>query len=190
MSRVGGRGLAVALTMVLALTACGGGADDAQSSDSSDTTVATIDYEALGLWDDGPCDEAKDPLVLGLTTVFESPVLSLGDHALALEAAAEAFNARGGANGSCVEVHTCDDGQVDQAVACVRELDEAGVVATINDQTTAGLADVSAAFSEAGIPRVASNVTPEDWADPNTYPLDASGTGSALLMPEALIEQD
>ena len=43
-------------------------------------------------------------------TVFESPVLSLESHALALEASAEAFNARGGANGACIEVHACDDG--------------------------------------------------------------------------------
>ena len=103
-----------------------------------------IDYEALGLWDDGPCDEAKPPLKIGLMTVFESPVVSLEDQAIALEVAAEAFNERGGANGGCIEVHTCDDGaNVDQAVACVREIDDAGVVATVNDQGTAGQAEVS-----------------------------------------------
>ena len=100
-----------------------------------------IDYEAIGLWDDGPCDEAKEPLKIGLMTVFESPVLSLEDQATALEASAEAFNERGGANGSCIEVTTCDDGgNVDQAVACVRKIDDAGVVATVNDQGTAGQA--------------------------------------------------
>ena len=62
----------------------------------------------------------------------------------ALEASATAFNKRGGANGSCIEVTTCDDGgNVDQAVACVRTIDNAGVVATVNDQGTAGQADVS-----------------------------------------------
>jgi ABC-type branched-subunit amino acid transport system substrate-binding protein len=148
-----------------------------------------IDYEALGLWDDGPCDKDRDPLVIGLMTVFESPVLSLEDQALALEASAKAFNKRGGANGACIEVHTCDDGgNVDQAVSCAREVDEAGVVATVNDQGTAGQADVSEYMSQAGIPRVASNVTQMDWTDENAYPLDASGTGSVFTSPESLIK--
>ncbi|HKY16147.1 MAG TPA: ABC transporter substrate-binding protein, partial [Microthrixaceae bacterium] len=122
---------------------------------------------------------------------FESPVISLGDLAIALEAAATAFNERGGANGSCIEVHTCDDGaNVDQSVACVRELDGAGIVATINDTTTAGNAEVAAALTEAGIPRVATNVSPSDWSAANAFALDASSTGSTLLMPKALIEED
>jgi monovalent cation:proton antiporter-2 (CPA2) family protein len=121
-------------------------------------------------------DPAKPPLKIGLMTVFESPVLSLKDQATALEVSAKAFNARGGANGSCIEVHTCDDGaNIDQAVACVKTLDQAGVVATVNDQGTAGQADVAAAMVKAKIPRVASNVTQDDWADPNAYPMDISG---------------
>jgi ABC-type branched-subunit amino acid transport system substrate-binding protein len=182
------------MVLTLVAAACGGDDDDAGGDDTSGetdgTTAADIDYEAIGLWDDGPCDEAREPLVIGLMTVFESPVLSLEDQALALEASAEAFNARGGANGACIEVHTCDDGRnIDQAVACVREIDEAGVVATVNDQGTAGQAEVSAAMAEAGIPRVASNVTQNDWGDQNAYPLDASGTGVTFLLPQALIEE-
>jgi ABC-type branched-subunit amino acid transport system substrate-binding protein len=72
----------------------------------------------------------------------------------------------------------------------VREIDDAGVVATVNDQGTAGQAEVSAAMADAGIPRVASNVTQDDWGDPNAYPLDASGTGVTFLMPQALVEED
>ena len=123
-------------------------------------------------------------------TVFESPVLSLKDQATALEASAKAFNARGGANGSCIQVTTCDDGaNVDQAVACVRKIDQAGVVATVNDTTTAGSADVSQAMADAKIPRVAPNLSNEDWADPNAYPLDASSTGSVLVLPQALLQE-
>ena len=40
----------------------------------------------------------------------------------------------------------------------------------------------------AKIPRVASNVTQDDWGDPNAYPMDASGTGVTFLMPQALID--
>jgi ABC-type branched-subunit amino acid transport system substrate-binding protein len=198
MSRTVGRSVALLATLALIVTACGG--DDDSDDSSADSTAAptnsdaaggddAIDYEAIGLWDDGACDESLPPLVIGLMTVFESPVVSLEDQAIALEAAAEGFNARGGANGACIEVHTCDDGAtIDQAVACVREIDDAGVVATVNDQGTAGQAEVSAAMAEAGIPRVASNVTSSDWGDQNAYPLDPSGTGGTFMHPAALAE--
>ena len=197
MSKTLVRLLAVLAAMAFVAAACGGGddsggGDDAGGDDGSDEAAAVeVDYEAIGLWDDGPCDESLEPLRIGLMTVFESPVLSLEDQATALEASAEAFNARGGANGACIEVTTCDDGgNADQALGRVREIDEAGVVATVNDQGTAGQADVSAAMAEAGIPRVASNVVSEDWGDQNAYPLDASGTGVTFLLPQALIEED
>jgi ABC-type branched-subunit amino acid transport system substrate-binding protein len=183
--------LAVALALALVAAACGGDDDDSDTGGGKTTTTAgaAIDYKAIGLWDDGPCDKAAPPLKIGLMTVFESPLLSLKDQADALEAAAKAFNARGGANGSCIEVTICDDGaNADQALSCVRKVDQAGVVATVNDQGTAGQAEVSAAMQKAKIPRVASNVTQDDWGDPNAYPLDASGTGVTFLMPEALIK--
>lgn len=193
MSKGLGRLFALLLSLSLVAVACsssGKGAGGNNGGGTSTTTAAKLDYKALGLWDDGACDKSKPPLVIGLMTVFESPLISLKDQATALEASATAFNARGGANGSCIQVHTCDDGaNVDQAVACVRTLDAAGVMATVNDQGTAGQADVAAAMVKAKIPRVASNVTQVDWADPNAYPIDASGTGVTFLMPEALIER-
>ena len=107
MSKTIARVLAVLLALTLVAAACSGDDDDGGGDTTDDTggdTGEAIDYEAIGLWDDGPCDAALDPLSIGLMTTFESPVVSLGDQALALEAAAEAFNARGGANGACIEV--------------------------------------------------------------------------------------
>jgi ABC-type branched-subunit amino acid transport system substrate-binding protein len=180
--------LVVFSALALLVAACS--SDSKPSTSASASSAEKIDYAAIGLWDDGPCDASKPKLVIGLMTVFESPVISLKDQADALTAAATAFNQRGGANGSCIEVHNCDDGaNIDQAVACVREIDSAGVVATVNDQGTAGQADVSAAMAKAGIPRVATNVTQDDWGDPNAYPMDASGTGVTILQPKALIDQ-
>src|SRR4029077_6109911 len=79
--------------------------------------------------------------------------------------------------------------EADQSIACVREIDQAGVVATVNDLGTAGQAEVSAAMAAAGIPRIGSNVSNQDWGDQNAYPLDASGTGFIFLMPKGLIEE-
>ena len=92
MSKTLARTLAVLMALALVAAACGGDDDDS-SSGTTATTAEKIDYTAIGLWDDGPCDEAKPPLKVGLMTVFESPVLSLKDQADALDAAATAFNA-------------------------------------------------------------------------------------------------
>ena len=164
--------------------------DDSTADDTSTDDTTDIDYEGLGLWDDGPCDESMDPLVVGIMTVFESPVVSLVDQAKALDASAEAFNARGGANGACVQVVSCDDGaNFDQALQCVREMEDSGVVATLNDQGSTAQADVTAAMADAGIPRIGTNVVNDDWGDQNAFPIDASGTGVTFLMPQALIAE-
>jgi ABC-type branched-subunit amino acid transport system substrate-binding protein len=191
MSKTLVRVLGVLLALTLVAAACADDSNDAggDGGDGGTTPSDEIDYEAIGLWDDGPCDEALDPLVVGLVTTFESSTISLGDQALALDAAAAAFNERGGANGSCIEVHNCDENDdPDQALACVDDMDEAGVMVTINDQNLQSQKEVSDAFAAAGIPRLAGNVTNNDWADQNAYPLDASGTGSTFLMPQALID--
>jgi ABC-type branched-subunit amino acid transport system substrate-binding protein len=194
MTRATARLLAGLLSLTLVAAACSrddGGGSGGNGDSAAVTTGAPVDYAAVGLWDDGPCDESLPPLVVGTSAVFESPVISLGDQVLALEAAAEAFNARGGANGACIEAHTCDDGaNLDQALACVRELDEAGIVATVNEVTTEGNAEVAGALADAGIPRVATNVGPDDWGDPNAFPIDASSTGVAFLMPLGLIQEE
>lgn len=190
------RQIAVVLAASMFLLACtesddeASPAEDTASESSQPSPAAELDYAGLGLWDDGPCDDTRAPLNIGLMTIFESPVLSLRPLATALEASAAAFNARGGANGACIEVVTCDDGgSVDQAVDCVEQLDEAGVVATVNDTGSVGAAEVSAAMAAAGIPRVASTVGNADAGDQNAYPLDASGTGVTFLVPQALIDE-
>ena len=66
-----------------------------------------------------------------MMTVFESPVLSMKIQATALDRGRNhGADKRGGANGACIKVHNCDDGaDPEKAVACVREIDQAGVVA-------------------------------------------------------------
>ena len=192
MSRTFTRLVAAVVASTLVVAGCSDPDEAAGDQDATPSTgpPAEVDHEALGLWDDGPCDPDREPLRIGLMTVFNSPVLSLESHALALDASAEAFNDRGGANGACIEVHACDDGaNRDRSISCVREIDEAGVVATVNDLGTAGMSEVSEAMAQLGIPRIASNVANEDWGDQNAYPLDASGTGFIFLIPQGLIEE-
>lgn len=188
-------GIALGLAASLILSACGG--DDNADNDtggttgggSSTDTPADLDYAALGLWDDGACDESKPPLIVGTQTVFESPVISLGDVAVALEAAGEAFNKRGGVNGSCIQVITCDDkANLDAAVNCARDLDDKGVQVVVNDLVTAGASEVAGVLSGAGIPRVATNLTPGNYDDDMAFPLNASSSGAVFLLPKGLVE--
>ena len=177
---------------VLALVAAGcSGGDDGGSATPPPDTVAATDLTEIGLWDDGPCDTALEPLVVGLTAPFQTPVISAEDQALALEAAVVAFNGRGGANGHCIEAVTCDE-EADPEVAleCVRTLDDAGVAVTINDSTAATPGpEVGDAFESAGIARFAINAATPDLSDPNAYPIDAGGIGTTMVMPQALVDQ-
>jgi hypothetical protein len=90
MSRTFARTVAVATSLLLVAAACsdddGGDGDGSAGGSGSGTAppAEEIDYEAIGLWDDGACDESLEPLHIGLMTVFESPVLSLEDQALSL----------------------------------------------------------------------------------------------------------
>ena len=155
--------VAVLLSLTLVGGACGGDDNSADNDGGGTTTESGEVHRLRGPRPVGrrPCDTSKPKLSIGLMTVFESPVLSLESHALALEASAEAFNARGGANGSCIEVHACDDGaNLDQSVACVREIDEAGVVATVNDLGTAGQAEVSGGHGRGGDPPRSGRTSP------------------------------
>jgi len=182
------RAVAVLTLMAVAATGCAADEDDGRAP--STAAVKEVDVVELGLWDDGPCDEAKEPLRVGFIATFDSPAISLRSFGTVLEAAAAAFNGRGGANGACIEVVTCDDkGTVDDALGCVRELEQAGVVATVNDQGTAGAGEVADALADAGIPRVATNVTNLDWGDPNAFPIDAGGVGATFLLPKGLQEE-
>ncbi len=153
------------------------------------TTIPPSAALAAGLWDDGPCDESLDTVKLGLITVFESGVLTLIDQAQASEASAEAFNSRGGLNGRCIEMITCDDkADPNQAVQCARDLVEEGIVATINDTTSFGAADVIAVFTEASIPRFAISPGIPELQDPLSYGIDAGGIGTSIMMVPPLLD--
>ena len=117
-------------------------------------------------------------------------MLTSEDNALALEASAVAFNARGGANGHCIEVTTCDE-HADQnaAVACARTLDDAGVAVNVNDASTDPGPSTGDVLEEAGIARFAISSGTPDLSDPNSYPFDAGGIGTAMVMPQALVDE-
>ena len=80
-----------AVALALVAGAC---ADDEKGAHRH--RVRHVDVTTVGLWDDGPCDDVARPArSSGMQATFESPILTAEDQALALEASAVAFNARG-----------------------------------------------------------------------------------------------
>ncbi len=167
-------------------------ATDEPATDETTTTAAADGGEdaAPVLWDDGPCDESLDPVKVGLITTFATGALSLEDQAIALDASVPAFNARGGANGACIEAITCDDqGDPNQAVACAQDLVDQGIVATINDTTSTNALGVIEVFQGAGIARFALSPGTDELGDSLTFGIDAGGIGTTIMMVPPLLDE-
>ncbi len=165
---------------------------DSSSSDEGGSSGAngSVDPTEVGLWDDGPCDESLEPLVVGIQATFESPVLTAKDSAAALEVSALKFNERGGANDHCIEVFTCDEkADANKAVECARQLERDGVSVTINDGSVAPGPEVGQTHADNGIPRFFINAGTPDLSDLNAFPFDAGGIGTTMVMPQALVDQ-
>ncbi len=135
------------------------------------------------LKDDGPCDKKLPVVHLGQIVTVESPVLSLGDQADAAEASVTAFNKRGGVGDHCMDITICDDGaDANQAADCARQFADGDIVATINDTTSFGTAEVKAILEAAGIPRVGLSPATAELSSPITYAISAGGVGTTFMM--------
>lgn len=184
---------AIACVLTLTLAACTE-SDDSSSPDDTgnnggDATEQTLEPSGL-LEDNGPCDETLDPYQIGIMTVFESPTISLKDQVTAAEASVEAFNARGGIGGHCMELTACDSQLEPNAeIECARSFVNDGIVATVNDTTSAASVEVIELTNNAGIPRISNSGGIEELSAPNGYPISAGPTGTTFAMVPALARQ-
>jgi branched-chain amino acid transport system substrate-binding protein len=173
---------AAASLCALAVIAAGCGSDD--DSATGDTTGGGESAEPSGLlWDNEPCDTALDPYPIGIITVFESPVLSLIDQVTALEASVEAFNARGGVGGHCMDLTTCDgEGDPNKEADCARQFVDDGIVATLNDTISANPQGIIDVMEPAGLPRVGISPNIPELGSPISYPIAAGSVGTVFMM--------
>lgn len=164
----GALGLAVAL---LALSGCAG--------------------ETEGGGTEGGGNAASGDVVkLGVITSVGSGGSNYPDIEVGAKAAVKAINASGGINGKNIEMVFCNTrGEANQAMACAREVDEAGVVATV------GSIDIFRPQSfpiieAAGIPDIGSTSTGAeiDFASPMSFPLHGGNFGSYTALPYAFKE--
>ena len=173
-----------------------GTTEETTEETSEETTEATTDETTGGadgaapaeLWDNGECDSALDPYPVGIITTFESPILSLGDQVTALEASIEAFNARGGIGGHCMEMTFCDaEADPNKEVDCGRQFVDGGIVATLNDTVFMNPQGVIDVTLPAGLPRVGISPNTGDLAGTaiNNYAFSVGGAGTTFVMAPA-----
>lgn len=151
--------------------AAGCGSDD-NSGNATDTTAA------------GGGD--GEPVRIYVNVPVNTEGYSLDDAIAGAQAAARAINEDGGLNGSDVEIVHCNT-QVDpnQEVACARQADSEGAVATVASYPVADGAGYQRVLTEAGIPDIANAGTvPEAFLGDNTFTIDfAPGNYTACVVP-------
>jgi branched-chain amino acid transport system substrate-binding protein len=157
-------------------TTTGAGASGSSSSSSSGQAKSLLPNK-------GPCDTSKPTYKIGITTVFESAVLTLKDQVTAAQASVKAFNARGGIGGHCMDLETCDTkADPNKEVDCARQFVADGVVATVNDTTTFNDKATADVFNQAGLPRVGDSPGSSSLGSATSYPIGAGGTGTTFMM--------
>ena len=138
----------------------------------------------------GACDKSKTPVELGITTVLESPVLSLIDQVDAAKASVTAFNKNyDGVGGHCINLTVCDDkADPNAATACARKFVDSNIVATINDTSSFGTKDVATIFADGKLARVDISPNTDDLASPVAYAIGGGGVGTTFMMAPPLLK--
>jgi ABC-type branched-subunit amino acid transport system substrate-binding protein len=138
----------------------------------------------------GACDKSKTPVELGITTVLESPVLSLIDQVDAAKASVVAFNKNyKGVGGHCINLTVCDDkADPNTAAACARKFVDSKIVATINDTSSFGSKDVATIFADAKLARVDISPNTDDLQSPVAYSIGGGGVGTTFMMAPPLLQ--
>jgi ABC-type branched-subunit amino acid transport system substrate-binding protein len=133
---------------------------------------------------EGPCDKSKSKVPVAALIVGATPTLDLQDQADALVASAKQFNKKyNGIGGHCFDLTVCDvKDDPNTAADCARQVAASDAVATLNDTTPFGAAQVVSILKAAGIPRVDVSPGTDELADPNSYAIGAGGAGTTFMM--------
>ena len=168
--------------------------DETAAGDEGDDTATTeggggADFVALGGWDDGECSADEPAVELGISAPVDVAGTSLGGYVAGAEAAVEAFNARGGISGRCMNITFCEGaGDGPTELSCARDFTEnADVVAGIASTYIAAEGDAYQLFDAAGLPQIGAQVTqPGAWNSPVSFEFTMGGSGTLLAGMPAL----
>jgi branched-chain amino acid transport system substrate-binding protein len=129
--------------------------------------------------------KATGPVVkVGIMQPITSATAANPDTGEAFKAAIAAFNKRGGAgaNHNRIQGIVCDTrGDANGEVACARQMEDEGVVATINDLAYNNPSGVVEVLQRAGIPRIGLGPTDvSEFSSSVSYPVSAGIVGAYL----------
>ncbi len=182
--------LLLALSMLFALTACGGDSgSDSDTSDASESEDVSENPDTSEDSENGDTTEVdySDPIVIGHIADLTGTEASTGQLASkALEFAVDYFNSIGGVNGRALTIAE-QDAQSDSSVAATAAqtlVENDGAAAILGPTQTGHKSAVAAYVADAGIPAVFYNGTPEDTVSENEYVIGLGG--STNQMPTAM----
>jgi branched-chain amino acid transport system substrate-binding protein len=131
-----------------------------------------------------PSGAASDTVKLGMIAPITGATTSNPDIGDAFLAAIKAFNKRGGVgvNGLKMEGVVCDSGaDANKEVDCARQMQEKGVVATVNDLAFNNPEGVVAVMEAAGIPRIGLLPTNlSEFASSVSFPISAGAIAAYI----------
>ena len=138
----------------------------AVSSSPARGSGGAADFVALGGWQDPACSASQPKVTVGISEPIEIAGTSLKDYVDGTQAAVEAFNARGGISGRCLDLKVCDGkGDGPTELSCARqETEDASMVAGLASTFLVSEGDAYQLFESAGLPQVGAQVAlPGGW---------------------------
>lgn len=148
---------------VMGLGACRSSSGGASSSTTNASTAA------------GSTTATGSTLSFGMIGTFQATGTDYEDARAAVEAMVDQINASGGVNGHPIKVTVCDDQHdPNQATTCARNAVSAHQLAVLEPSSASGFGQQTMPILAAAKIPVIGNpaVSPEDWTNPDAYPLD------------------
>lgn len=159
------------------------------SSSSASVGGTTSSFVSLGGWSDAACNPSQPKVVVGISQPMDVAGTTLKDYVDGTQAAADAFNRRGGISGRCLDVSVCDGkGDGPTELSCARkETEDANVVAGLASTFTVSEGEAYQLFQSAGLAQIGAQVTlPGAWNSPVSYEFTMGGSGTLLAGMPAL----
>jgi ABC-type branched-subunit amino acid transport system substrate-binding protein len=179
----------VAVTVLAAACSSDKKSNAGSSGSASSSGDANAQFVALGGWNDGACNASQPKVAVAIQTPQDVAGTSLKDYVDGTQASVDAFNARGGIKGRCLNLNVCDGkGDGPTELSCARqETDDPNVVAGLTSTFTVSEAEAYQLFEAAGLSQVGAQVTqPAAWNSPVSYDFSMGGSGTLLADMPAL----
>jgi ABC-type branched-subunit amino acid transport system substrate-binding protein len=161
----------------------------AVSSSPARGSGGAADFVALGGWQDPACSASQPKVTVGISEPIDIAGTSLKDYVDGTQAAVEAFNARGGISGRCLDLKVCDgQGDGPRELSCARqETEDASMVAGLASTFLVSEGAAYQLFESAGLPQVGAQVAlPGGWNSPVSYEFNMGASGTLLAGMPAL----